>query len=175
MPLPDDGKKMTCEHYVGKSQKQGRFVGFLYFLYCFLSKNIWVEQKKLAQPGSEKERFRIFWRKNTIMSPMRFHLRLYRRASIKWWRSSKPIGKQAEFWKWGQVSRKIFGYLYFMLPLAGRWARFAAITGPLFPDYIPQRMRGMAMDSGLLRPVPTRRLKIDAFLFLWCIGKHYAL
>ena len=24
-------KKMTCEHYVGKSQKQGRFVGFLYF------------------------------------------------------------------------------------------------------------------------------------------------
>ena len=41
---------------------------------------------------------------------------------------------------------------------------FAAITGPLFPDYIPQRMRGMAMDSGLLRHVPTRCLKIDAFL-----------
>ena len=51
----------------------------------------------------------------------------------------------------------------------------AAITGPLFPDYIPQRMRGMAMDSGLLRPVPTRCLKIDAFLFLWCIEyiMHY--
>ena len=32
--------------------------------------------------------------------------------------------------------------------LAGRWARFAAITDPRFPDYIPQRMRGMAMNSG---------------------------
>ena len=31
---------------------------------------------------------------------------------------------------------------------AGRWARFAAITDPRFPDYIPQRMRGMAMNSG---------------------------
>ena len=53
--------------------------------------------------------------------------------------------------------------------------RASRITGPLFPDYIPQRMRGMAMDSGLLRPVPTRCLKIDAVLFLWCIGIHYAL
>ena len=52
---------------------------------------------------------------------------------------------------------------------------FAAITGPRFPDYIPQRMRGMAMDSGPLRPVPTRCLKVDVFLFLWCIGIHYAL
>ena len=97
------------------------------------------------------------------------------------WRSNKPIGKQAEFWKCGQVSQKIFGYPYFKLPPGGpvgalRARRgFAAITGPLFPDYIPQRMRGMAMDSGLLRPVPTRCLKIDAFLFLWCIGIHYAL
>ena len=28
--------------------------------------------------------------------------------------------------------------------LAGRWARFAAITDPRFPDYILQLMRGMA-------------------------------
>ena len=52
---------------------------------------------------------------------------------------------------------------------------FAAITGPRFPDYIPQRMRGMAIDSGPRRPVPIRCLKIDVFLFLWCIGIHYAL
>ena len=39
----------------------------------------------------------------------------------------------------------------------------AAITSPRSPDYIPQRMRGMAMDSGPLMPVPTRRLKIDVF------------
>ena len=32
--------------------------------------------------------------------------------------------------------------------LAGRWARFAAITDPRFPDYIPQRMTGMAVNSG---------------------------
>ena len=25
---------------------------------------------------------------------------------------------------------------------------FAAITDPLFPDYFPQRMRGMAVNSG---------------------------
>ena len=88
----------------------------------------------------------------------------------------KQADRQASWiLKWGQVSRKIFGYPYFKLPLAGRWARFAAITGLLFPDYILQRMRGMAMDSGLLRPVPTRCLTIDAFLFLWCIGIHYAL
>ena len=43
--------------------------------------------------------------------------------------------------------------------LVGRWARFAdprfldyrpglpTITNPQFPDYIPQRMRGMAMNS----------------------------
>ena len=42
------------------------------------------------------------------------------------WRSSKPIGKQAEFWKWGQVSRKVFEYPYFKLPLAGRFACVAA-------------------------------------------------
>ena len=33
--------------------------------------------------------------------------------------------------------------------LAGRWARFAAITDSRFPDYIPQRMRGMAVNSRL--------------------------
>ena len=33
---------------------------------------------------------------------------------------------------------------------------FAAIIGPRLPDYIPHRMRGMAMGSGPLRPVPTR-------------------
>ena len=49
------------------------------------------------------------------------------------------------------------------------------INGPRFPDYIPQQMRGMAMDSGPLRPVPTRYLKIDVFLFRWCIGIQYAL
>ena len=53
--------------------------------------------------------------------------------------------------------------------------RFAAITGPRFPDYIPQRMRGMVMDSGPLRAVPRRFIKIGVFLFLWCIGVHYAL
>ena len=52
---------------------------------------------------------------------------------------------------------------------------FAAITGPRFPEYIPQQMKGMAMDSSLLGPVPTRCLKIDAFLFRWCIGIHYEL
>ena len=41
----------------------------------------------------------------------------------------------------------------------------AAITGPRFWDYIPQRMRGMATDNGPLRPVPTRCLKFDVFLF----------
>ena len=58
--------------------------------------------------------------------------------AIIWWRSSKPIGKQVGF---------------------------AAINGPLFPDYIPQRMRGMAMDSVPLRPAPTRCLKIDVIFF----------
>ena len=42
---------------------------------------------------------------------------------------------------------------------------FAAITGPRFPDYIPQRMKDMAMDRGPLRPVPTRYLKINVFCF----------
>ena len=30
------------------------------------------------------------------------------------------------------------------IQLVVRWARFAAVTNPLFPDYIPQRMSGMA-------------------------------
>ena len=44
-----------------------------------------------------------------------------------------------------------------------------------FLDYIPQQMRGMAMDSGPLRAVPTRCLKIDLLLFFWCTGILYAL
>ena len=40
---------------------------------------------------------------------------------------------------------------------------FTAITGPRFPDYNPQRMRGIAMDSHPLRLVPIRILKIDLF------------
>ena len=52
---------------------------------------------------------------------------------------------------------------------------FAAKTGPLFPDYIPQRMRGMAMDSGLLRPVPTRCPKLTHFCFFGALEyiMHY--
>ena len=51
---------------------------------------------------------------------------------------------------------------------------FTAITGPRFSVYIRKRMMGMAMDSGSLRPVPTRCPKIDVFSFLLCIRIHYA-
>ena len=32
--------------------------------------------------------------------------------------------------------------------LAGWWVRFAAISDPRFPDYIPEGMRVMAVNSG---------------------------
>ena len=32
--------------------------------------------------------------------------------------------------------------------LVGRWARFAGISDPQFLDYIPQHMRGMALNGG---------------------------
>ena len=38
-------------------------------------------------------------------------------------------------------------------------------TRPRFLDYTQQRMRSMAMDSGPLRPVYTRCLKLTYFCF----------
>ena len=77
------------------------------------------------------------------------------------------FGLGTSSWK---VSKKILGYPYFKKPLAGRGAvharrDFAAITSPRFSDYFPQRMKGMALDSGQLRSVSTRCLKIEVFCF----------
>ena len=64
---------------------------------------------------------------------------------------------------------KIFGIPVFEVatgaPVGAFGARrgVAAITGPWFPDYVPQWMRDMAKESGPLRPVPTGCLKIDVF------------
>ena len=82
------------------------------------------------------------------------------------WRSSKPIVKEAEFWKWSQVSREFSDT---RILSCSWWA------GGLFPDYIPQRMRSMAMNSGLLRPVPTRCLKLAQFCFFGALENimHY--
>ena len=75
----------------------------------------------------------------------------------------KKADRQASrFLKMRSSKPKMFG-----VPVGALGARrgFASITGPRFSDYFPQRMRGMAMDSRLLRPVPTRFLKIDVFCF----------
>ena len=57
-----------------------------------------------------------------------------------------------------------------------RASRIPRVNRPTeFPDYILRRMRRMAMDSGPLWPVPTRCLKVDVFLFLWCIRIRCAI
>ena len=71
--------------------------------------------------------------------------------------------------KTGQNKQKFWRKLYYNVTLAGLWARFAVITGPRLTDYIPQRMRGMGMDSGQLVPSNTICLKIT---FLWGSGLH---
>ena len=61
-----------------------------------------------------------------------------------------------------QVRRK--RYLYFKLSVAGRFAR---VTGPRFPDYIRQRMRDLATDSG---PLGALDVKNDVFQLLLLIA-----